>query len=114
MGTESEDYDDFQYEYLSDTVDQQYSDYITIDDLNQINHSLSTTSPTRKEEKKTSNKRGRTTAVNDLEKMKLAKLVEKEVLIWDLKHKLHSNSGALSAAWNRISNEMNKSSTYIF
>lgn len=47
------------------------------------------------------------------EKKQLARLVDKENPIWDLKNKLHSNKFAITAAWKRIAEEMNRSSKFV-
>lgn len=47
------------------------------------------------------------------EKKKFAGYLEKEQLIWDLKHKLHANNHAQSAAWDRISAKMNKTGNFL-
>lgn len=55
-------------------------------------------------EKKKSNRK----AAKD-EKVMLAKLVEDEEIIWNIRHELHSNTNAMSAAWDRIATQMNRS-----
>lgn len=44
----------------------------------------------------------------DKDKKKMAKLVDGEEVIWNLKHKLHSNANAVAAAWKRIAEQMNR------
>lgn len=45
-------------------------------------------------------------------KMKLASFVQKEGVIYNLQHKLHSNVPALSAAWQRVATQMEKNGNY--
>lgn len=47
------------------------------------------------------------------EKRKFAGFLEKEQLIWDLKHKLHANHYAQTAAWDRLSLKMNKTGNFL-
>lgn len=43
------------------------------------------------------------------EKQKLAELIKHEDIIFNLQNKLHSNAGAVLAAWQRVADKMNKS-----
>lgn len=46
------------------------------------------------------------------DKIKLASIVQEEEIIYNLQHKLHSNSSAMSAAWKRVATKMDKSGNY--
>lgn len=46
------------------------------------------------------------------DKIKLASIVQDEEIIYNLQHKLHSNSSAMSAAWKRVATKMDKSGNY--
>lgn len=47
------------------------------------------------------------------EKLKLADLIEKEELIYNLNHKMHSNQHALASGWERVAKNMDKSGKYL-
>lgn len=50
---------------------------------------------------------------NKDDKLKLASIIKDEEIIYNLKHKLHSNLSALSAAWERVAKKMDKPGEYI-
>lgn len=52
--------------------------------------------------------------VSTAEKKKLAGIVEKEEVIWDLSNQLHRNNNAVTSAWTRVAEQMGKTGSFIF
>lgn len=52
--------------------------------------------------------------VSTEEKIKLAELVKGEEIIHNIQHKLHSNSMAMTAAWERVAAKMEKSGKCLY
>lgn len=46
------------------------------------------------------------------DKRKLSKIIESEEVIYNLKHELHSNVLATTAAWDRVATQMDKNGMY--